>query len=120
MRLKLDCVFAKADQYGTIKSASVDGPAHVIDGMEVAGFSFHAIQKDGGVQVFVDGDGLSDKITPNAGKVGEAVFQIGFKKEPGRRTAGVINTFLRRAAKALEKSKAGCNVLLVRGAEVVE
>jgi len=122
MKLKLDCVFAETDAYGTVKM-EVNGTeelAGMLDGMDVAGFHFEARAEGSGAVVFVEGDGLSDKVTPNyAGKVGTAVFQIGFKKEPGRKTASILNVFLRKAAKVLEKSGTGCNALLVKGVEAL-
>ncbi|MFH1294624.1 MAG: hypothetical protein ABIH90_01615 [Candidatus Aenigmatarchaeota archaeon] len=122
MKLKLDCVFAETDSYGKVKKEVRSAHlAEIIDGTEVGGFSFEVAPKEGGVDVIVSGDGISDQVVPNySGKIGSSVFQVGFKKESGKKTANALDMFLRRVNKTLSKTESGCNVLLIRDAEIVE
>ncbi len=124
MRLKLDCVFAEADSDGSVRAEMKEGLeplAEMLDGMEIGNVSFHAVPKAGGVDIIMEGDGLSPEVGPNyTGKVGGSVYQIGFRKESGRKTANVLNMFLRRANSMLAKAGRGCRVLLVKEVEALD
>lgn len=120
MILKLDCVFAETDSYGKIKKEVKDSfLTEQIDGMEMEGVSFSAKTMEGGVEVLMDGDNLSEEIKPNySGKPGGVVLQVGFKKDSGRKTANTLNMFLRRVNKILIKN-GQAHTLLVKAVEMV-
>lgn len=124
MRLKLDCVFAEADSYGKVKREKkwdTELLVEMVDGMEIEGICFNASLSEKGVEIVMEGEGLSGEIRPNYnGKVGSSVFQVGFKKEGGRRTANVLDRFLRKVNKMLVKAGEDCNILLVKDVEVLD
>lgn len=105
MTLRLSCSFAEVDDYGKIRKEELPDSSAIemLDGMEIEGFRFEISERDGEAIVIVHGD-TSDQITPNyMGRPGSSVLQIGFSKDAGRKTANVVNMFLRRASKLLTK-----------------
>jgi hypothetical protein len=124
MKLRLGCVLAEADSYGKVKreqKENIGALAGMMDGMEIEGVLFHAWVKGNAVEIVMDGEGLSGEIRPNyTGRIGASVCQIGFRKVSGKRTANVLDMFLRKVNKMLLKTGQGCNVLLVKDAEVLD
>lgn len=98
--------------------------AEKLDGMEIDDVKF-TVKKSSGhrLVIIMSGKGLSDAIIPNdMRQVGVAVPQISSKKPGAKKTASVLNKFLRQARKILEahpankRRKFAANCILIRSA----
>jgi 2,3-bisphosphoglycerate-independent phosphoglycerate mutase len=132
MRILLKSCFASIGPAGNIRARDLqheDCPylAEVLDGIEIDGVRFSSSWGEGGLEIAMEGEGLSPEIRPNyLEKLFLPVPQITFKDPNARLTANVLNKFLRRANRILGQEPCNrgrmvpVNMVLIKDAESLQ
>lgn len=123
------CNFATLDVDGMVvdrragrDETGLDDFCEKLDGMEIDGVRF-TVKKGSGhrVVLVLEGEGLSEKIIPNDPmETGAAVPQVGAATPEAKKTASVLNKFVRKSQQMLAKEKVNmarafpANVILIR------
>jgi len=129
MKLLLRATFGSLDASGNlmerdVRDADAQYLAEVIDGTEIEGVCFRASLAQG-LEIVMEGDGLSPCVTPNFMEKISVVRQVTHRSPEAKRTSSVLNRFLRRTNKVLNgepcnrEKRCPPNIILIREIEEI-
>lgn len=129
MKLLLKAQFGSIDPRGNLVNRNVldddtEYLAEVIDFIEIDGVRFGA-KIENGLVITMEGDDLTDNVTPNYTSKINVVKQIVHRSPEGKQTSSVLNKFIRKTNKMLSnepcnrKKREPPNIILIKEIEEI-
>jgi len=131
MRLLLKACFGSIDVNGNLtercmKDEDTEYLTEVLDGIEIDGVRFDAsLSGEDTLEITMEGNDLSALVIPNYPSKASVVKQIVHKSREGRFTSSVLNKFIRKTNKILDKEPCNRekryppNIVLIREIEEI-